>query len=300
MPNPLDLPGPQFLAFYLVLVIAVNVALRLWSRVRPCDVPPELDDPYLIAHLRGGQAEVIRVAAISLMDRGLLVQTSAEEVATASEEARGLARRPVEIALLDAFRAPGPAWRALAPRFSRDLDMSCDAIAEELKSMGLLKTGATILPDLVAVSLGLGVLLGMSLAKLAVALARGHHNIGFLVVLTLVGCLLVMAPLGARRTRMGDLALARAKEQFASLRARVSTIAPGGATNELSLLAAVFGIGMIPAVTFPYAQQLFPKAQQGDSSGASSGCSGSGCSGGSSSSCGGGGGCGGGCGGCGG
>jgi uncharacterized protein (TIGR04222 family) len=72
--NPFDLRGPEFLLFYFILSAVVIVALVLIRRASESGTAPKLDlaDPYLVAHLRGGENEVLRVALVSLIDRGLL------------------------------------------------------------------------------------------------------------------------------------------------------------------------------------------------------------------------------------
>jgi uncharacterized protein (TIGR04222 family) len=72
--NPFDLPGPSFLLFYACLGVFVAIALRSFRRRNEEGSAPRIDtsDPYLIAYLRGGKNEAARVAAVSLVDRGLL------------------------------------------------------------------------------------------------------------------------------------------------------------------------------------------------------------------------------------
>src|SRR5687767_591732 len=63
--NPFDLPGPQFLLFYTILAGIVLGALVFWRRRAELSAAPariDLSDPYLIAYLRGGEMEVLRVA----------------------------------------------------------------------------------------------------------------------------------------------------------------------------------------------------------------------------------------------
>src|SRR6185295_16874913 len=68
--NPFDLPGPEFLLFYIILAVAVITALALLRRAAESDSAPQVDlgDPYLIAYLRGGENEAPRVALVSLID----------------------------------------------------------------------------------------------------------------------------------------------------------------------------------------------------------------------------------------
>ena len=63
--NPFDLPGPQFLLFYIIFAGLVILGLVLWRRraeSSPSTPRIDLSDPYLIAYLRGGEKEVRRVA----------------------------------------------------------------------------------------------------------------------------------------------------------------------------------------------------------------------------------------------
>src|ERR1700676_4468200 len=76
--NPFDLRGPEFLLFYFflsLLVIGGVVLLRRSDEDRDIGKPP-IDDPYLVAFLRGRENETLRVATLSLVDRGLLTLKS--------------------------------------------------------------------------------------------------------------------------------------------------------------------------------------------------------------------------------
>ena len=107
MPNPLDLPGPQFLLFYLVVGVAVLVGLWVLRSASEGGAPPRLDtsDPYLIAFLRGGKNEALRVATVSLVDRGLL-DIDAKDALHARSGAADAAARPIDNALLGYFGEP--------------------------------------------------------------------------------------------------------------------------------------------------------------------------------------------------
>src|SRR5689334_18545944 len=80
-----DLQGPQFLLAYAALAAGTIGGLTflrgvLEARSGPCSRSgaPELSahidtrDPYLVAHLRGGEQEVVRLATVLLVDRGVL------------------------------------------------------------------------------------------------------------------------------------------------------------------------------------------------------------------------------------
>src|SRR6187455_2690991 len=72
--NPFELSGPQFLAFYAMLgagvVCAVYVLKRRAEGGEPIRLPST--DPYLIAYLRGGPTEAVRLGVTVLVDRLLL------------------------------------------------------------------------------------------------------------------------------------------------------------------------------------------------------------------------------------
>jgi len=72
--NPLTLPGPQFLLFYALFALGVLLLLRFGRRALENGPLPKIGtkEPYLFACLSGGPAEVIRVASVGLVDRGLL------------------------------------------------------------------------------------------------------------------------------------------------------------------------------------------------------------------------------------
>jgi hypothetical protein len=108
--NPFNLSGPEFLFFYIgfaALVIIESVFLR---RKYESGSPPRIDlsDPLLIAFLRGGHSEAMRVATVSLVDRGLLLCV-ATRLETAPHARPESVRRPIERAILEKFVSSGDA-----------------------------------------------------------------------------------------------------------------------------------------------------------------------------------------------
>ena len=251
-----------------------------------------------------------RVAILSLLDRGLLV--SEDDKLHGKEGAERLVRRPLERAICDVFSTPRKANAIYGdPKFVE----ACDGLRHELEELRLLPD-QTVRGNLRMLKLVcLGSLIGVAGTKIYVAISRGHFNILFLVLLTILSVWLVNRQIRSRRTELGDRAIEVVKNDFGYLRADPSRVHHG--TTDYVMLIAVFGIAALAADDLAFASALFPRAMAassasgGDWGGSScstscgsvadtstSGGGGSSCS--SASSCGSscGGGCGGGCGGC--
>jgi uncharacterized protein (TIGR04222 family) len=302
--NPFNLPGPEFLVFYLLLAFAVHLAWRplvrlFGEKTDDRDVPAgRFDlanlDPYLIAYLRGGEPETARVVIVSLLDRGLL--TADGDQLQAAPGAAAKAARPIERVVLQAFATGDQASDIFKDAAFKT---ACTAIANELEQLGLLANAHARGRIALMRGLAIALLVGVAFLKISVAIERGHHNIGFLVLIAIVATIVMIKRSAPRRTRSGDGLLEDLKLRFHRLEKRAEDISLGGASRELVILAAVFGIAALPAVMHAQMGTLFPlgmrSASAGSSCGSSCGSSSSSCGG---SSCGGGG-CGGGCGGCG-
>ena len=293
--NPFDLPGPEFLGFYLILggVALFSLATLRRRREAALAAPPRLEDPYSVACLRGGVKEALQVALLSLIDRGLLrVQTSDESgvtLQTTRPDASELARHPLEKEILKACRQPISFESALTDPSSRSV---CRKYAEELERMGLLPDDALRRARQQLFLVTAGILGSVAAVKILVALSRGRFNITFLVLAAVAFGWLARLLAHPPQTAQGKRLLTDLKTLFASLKNRASELLPGGGSTELPWLAALFGLEAVPVMAFPWRDQLLPPPKTEASSMESS--SGSSCG----SSCGGG--CGGGCGGCGG
>lgn len=286
--NPFDLAGPQFLVFFLVYsAVILLVVWELGQNSQHTTLPsPRLSDPYRIAYLRGGREEAARVATLVLIDRGLLRVEGSKLKKPKKVDIR-LADTALERWLLDLFATPAEATSIFS---AAGLDSATAAYETELTQLALLPDAEQ--KQIRAWHFWVAALFLSSVAanKIFVALERGRSNIVFLVALCAIAITLAWKLTHRFRTARGDALLQDLRTLFAALKERRATVQPGGATLELALLAAVFGLSGLPRPEFSYVKELYPKAA--NSSGSS--CGGIGCG----SSCGGG--CGGGCGGCGG
>jgi uncharacterized protein (TIGR04222 family) len=286
MPNPFDLPGPEFLIFYAILGTLTIGLLWLARQTFEAADAPRIDysDPYLLAYLRGGEKEVIRVAAVSLIDRGLL-QSNDDQLVVVDPNSVNIIRRPIEKALLQHFRFRANASSAFT---SPAILSTCQEYRDTLQRLGLLPDESVLRARLWRFGIAVVVLTGVAGLKILIALQRGRTNIFFLVLLAAFFVFVAIRVHNPLRTRRGDALLADLRNLFSSLKARARMLRPGGETADAALLMAVFGLDALPAVAFPYAKRFQPKNTSLSTSSCGSAC-GSSCG----SSCGGGGGCGG-------
>lgn len=286
---PFNLTGSQFLLFYIAFGLTLLVLVRIgyWLRERSWSgALPALNDAYAIAYLRGGPNEAVRVAILSLVDRGLLVDDG--QRLRVQGEPEGFVRRPVEQSLLRFFgqgRALDVDDAAKDPRVRNALD----AMRGELIELTLMHepwdfSGNARAPVMLA---GLILLVATAATRM---LWSGPPFV-FLFMLAAVLVLILLRIYAKRITALGRQKLGQLQVLFKRLKDRAGELRGGGQTNELALLAAVFGMSAVPTRLQAVADRLKPKRDGG------SGCGSGGC--GSSSSDGGGcggGGCGGGCG----
>ncbi|MCY7387557.1 MAG: TIGR04222 domain-containing membrane protein [Burkholderiales bacterium] len=291
--NPFALTGFSFLGFYVLLGLAVMWGLRMWIRqLESASAPPaqNMTDPYLIAHLRAGENEALRVATVALLDRGLLV-AQGQTLKTKNTKSFGVVQRPIEKAILQHFTSPGEGHEIFKDSGAR---IACSGYEKVLKEQRMIADAGTYAKRFLPVAIALGVLIAVTWTKINIAFSAGRHNVGFLVMLTIVFAIIALVIWFRRHTARGEAMLADLRSLFSRLKGRAKSLRAGGQTNEAALLAAVFGLSALPAASFPFMEQLYPaKSRDGSGCGASSTDSSS-CSSGSSCSGGcGGGGCGG-------
>ncbi len=287
--NPFLWSGPAFLGLYFG--IAIVVVGYCWIRTRALgpsariSVSDLTSDPYRIAYLRGGETEAIRVAAFNLVDRGRLdFDGSSLRSSKSGDGDDEDLRRPLDKAIIAACKGGRTPAGLLDDKLVKS---GCLAYEGELRKRKLLPDASEKAARMRLLWTALGVLGGIAAVKVAVAVSQGRWNIGFLLILMIVGCILAAVVCHPRLTKAGREALSTLRTLVNRLEANSSRLRKGGATNEAVLLAAVLGLSALPEDTYAFVQDMYPKPKP--SSGDGSGDGGSSCS----SSCGGGGGCGG-------
>lgn len=288
--SPFDLPGPQFLIFYVILggVLAAFLWIfRHHGEKGKTVSAPELTDPYLVACLRAGRAEVWRLATIRLVDRGLMKADGATISVVADAKPEDL---PIEVerATLEWFRTPRDAISLIKESSSSlRLRQLVSPYEERLIELGLLPGSTANAGNQARYFAAACVLALVAIVKIFIALDRGHKNIGFLVMLAAVGLFALYKAAMPARTLRGQAVMEDLKKLFSRLQ-QPGALQPNKSSAEVMWMAAVYGVG---ALAFSHVKKLYPKARSGSSCGSSCSSCGSSC---------GGGGCGGGCGGCGG
>jgi uncharacterized protein (TIGR04222 family) len=320
--NPLDMNGPEFLAFYIlygliVLLATLLVRAYLRSPRSPAlsarwspGVYPREGDAYAIALLRGGPREVARTVLARLISLNLITVEGRTFRQGGGQPPPTLA--PIESAafadLLKAgsgISAHDAEWTVLSA-----VEPYLEPMEQDLRLQGLLPDPSVQARFESFRLLVLLVLPGLGLLKLLVAFLRGRSNIGFLIAITIAYAFAlykIFEP--PRRTRAAERYLAWLCESHQGL-SKLLSQGRRGHGAELALVASIYGLQAVPELS-PLRNVLQPKPSTGSSSGSGGGggsggdssggdSSGGDSGGGDSGGCGGGGCGGGGCGGCGG
>lgn len=281
--NPFDLRGPEFLLFYLILCVVVIVAMIYARRSAESGRTPKtnLSDPYLIAFLRGGKNETLRIAVLSLIDRNLLTVDN-QTIQTAENVSIDSVSVPLEQAMLKTF-AKG--YSASSIYTSPTLEAACRPYEDLLKQNGLLPDDATRARRRKQFAIAATVMLGVGVVRIFQSVVAGHFNLLFLIFMMPVAVLIARAYHSPRLTQRGKTFLEDIQTLYAHMKyANLNPQRGSTSTDNMMLAAAVFGIGALTfSSTFDHAHTLFPRASQ-NSSASSSSCSSS-CGSSSSSSC---------------
>lgn len=299
--NPFDWSGPWFLLAYLIFgVLVYYLARELLIRQELRNPHAQLslaDDPYRIAFLRGGALEAVKIAAIVLVDRGLL-RADGPLLETASADSLRFASHDIERDVLRLYLGHQGHSKELAAQ--AEMLPSCRAYQETLTQQELL-VGPPLLRRRARITWPAHwLLLTVAAVKAVIAISRQHYNLLFLALLLAVFLLMLRGLRTQAISWSAQRLLTDLRMLFGRLNLRASRLQAGSSSADMALLAAIFGLGALPLSVYAYVAQLYPVPRHSsDSSSGSTGDSssgggdgggdggGSGCGG-----CGGGGGCG--------
>ena len=299
--NPFDWSGPSFLLAYLIFGALVYYGVReLLIRMELRNPHAQLslaDDPYRIAFLRGGALEAVKIAAIVLVDRGLL-RADGPLLETASADSLRFASHDIERDVLRLYLGRQGHSKELAAQ--AEMLPSCRAYQETLTQQELL-VGPPLLRRRARITWPAHyLLLTVAAVKAVIAISRQHYNLLFLALLLAIFLLMLRGLRTQAISWSAQRLLTDLRMLFGRLNQRASRLQAGSSSADMALLAAIFGLGALPLSVYAYVAQLYPVPRHSsDSSSGSTGDSssgggdgggdggGSGCGG-----CGGGGGCG--------
>ena len=299
--NPFDWSGPWFLLAYLIfgaLVYYLARELLIRQELRNPHAQLSLaDDPYRIAFLRGGALEAVKIAAIVLVDRGLL-RADGPLLETASADSLRFASHDIERDVLRLYLGRQGHSKELAVQ--ADKLPACRAYQETLTQQELL-VGPPLLRRRERITwVAHWLLLTVAAVKAVIAISRQHYNLLFLALLLAIFLLMLRGLRTQPISWSAQRLLTDLRMLFGRLNQRASRLQAGSSSADMALLAAIFGLGALPLSVYAYVAELYPVPRHSsDSSSGSTGDSssgggdgggdggGSGCGG-----CGGGGGCG--------
>jgi uncharacterized protein (TIGR04222 family) len=310
MNNLLDfidsMPGPMFLLLYGTVILTTFVGCMLWRSFweprSDADLPPipKAPDPYAIAFLRGGENEVARLAVFHLLQQGYLEMPESvlkRKIARSPDAPEKRPESSIERLVLLHFstpRYPNQIFGDLTSTVQRH----CNEYRRQFEQDGLMTTAAMKNASLVGLMASLAIILGLGGFKLIDALNEGRSNVGFLIAMAIVSCIiLVFICVHRGVTRLGRRYLEEVQREFADLRAFDEEIKMSASkTASTGFLAmGIYGASVLVGTQYSYVITALEKvASKGGGLGTGGGgCGGGGCGGGGC----GGGGCGGGCGG---
>lgn len=301
--NPFDWSGPWFLLAYLIFGLLVYYSVRellIRQELRNPHAQLSLaDDPYRIAFLRGGALEAVKIAAIVLVDRGLL-RTDGPLLETASADSLRFASHDIERDVLRLYLGRQGHSKELAAQ--ADMLPSCRAYQDSLTQQELL-VGPPLLRRRERITWPAHyLLLTVAAVKAVIAISRQHYNLLFLALLLAIFLLMLRGLRTQATSWSAQRLLTDLRMLFGRLNQRAARLQAGSSSADMALLAAIFGLGALPLSVYAYVAELYPVPRHssdsssggtGDSSsgggdgGGDGGGGGSGCGG-----CGGGGGCG--------
>ena len=294
--NPFDWSGPSFLLAYLIFGALVYYGVReLLIRMELRNPHAQLslaDDPYRIAFLRGGALEAVKIAAIVLVDRGLL-RADGPLLETASADSLRFASHDIERDVLRLYLGRQGHSKELAAQ--AEMLPSCRAYQETLTQQELL-VGPPLLRRRARITWAAHwLLLTVAAVKAVIAISRQHYNLLFLALLLAIFLLMLRGLRTQASSWSAQRLLTDLRMLFGRLNQRAARLQAGSSSADMALLAAIFGLGALPLSVYAYVAELYPVPRH--SSDSSSGGTGDSSSGGGD---GGGDGGGSGCGGCGG
>jgi uncharacterized protein (TIGR04222 family) len=290
-----QIPGPQFLCYYMVLAVFCIVIAFLWANAdgtARLELPRLTEfNPIVIGYLRGGWKSVTLTAMFSLWNKRLLHITSTSSFLSGDEitvEGVPGSKTPLsktEQAVYDFLRTPrSPGSVSKDPTLRDEIKVHLAPYNFELERSRLIKNIADRYRSWTATLVMLLVLVAVGGTKLYLGIThnRPSQNLAFLLQFSVAGLFYAVKP-WANPTRLGKRYLETLKEKFDWMKGKIAASPSEGI--DLVFCFAIFGISAIGGNTG--IKEVLQAGNKGIA-GSWGGCSGGGgCGGGGCGGCGG-------------
>lgn len=300
----LNLPGPEFLNVFGLVVIVVLAAtylvIRLADRTdrRPPPPVPQSPDAMEIAYLQGGVNQVIRTLVYDLAQRGYVALAKGDRVVPTEKRPQPGELNAMELRMLESAQAKPKAHQLFENRAQRKfLFEQLAPVRAKLAAEQLIKPESVKTWRRRAQIVGTLIIAGLALAKLYVAWQAGRPNVAYLIFLAIasLAALFALAYVltRAHASRRGHAYLEAMRLAYADrLKAAVGHIGSPGpearAFEGASLfLIGLYGFSALKGTTEAMFADSFKRGSATDGSSCGASCGGSCGDGGGSSGCGG-------------
>lgn len=262
--NPIaNMHGPLFLLFYAFVIGVTLLVCRLsLQRDREANLPlpliPTNPDPLEIAYLRGGENEVTRLVVLDLIQRGYL-EIDEQNIKQPINRPNTNILTPLERDVLDYFLSPRTANQIFYLSLSRKGKQHCAFYEQRLKNQQLLSSETASSVARRIAWKGRLIILGLGSYKLIIALANGHSNVMFLIIMVIISIIILMNVCKVPRlSDRGKAYLQALQQTFEQLKNQVSNHTDNsGDLNNILLPVAIFGVSILATSPFAEYEKLF-------------------------------------------
>lgn len=196
----LNLPGPEFLNFFGLVVIIVlagaYLCIRLADRTdrRPPPPVPQNPDAMEVAFLQGGVNQVIRTLVYDLAQRGFVALAPEDHVVPTEKEPQPGELNAMETRLLEAVQTKPKAHKLFEDHSLRRRLLELLApLRAKLAAEDLIKPQSVKIWRRRAQIGGTLIIVGLALAKIYVEWAKGPANVAYLVFLAAASVAVLLA-----------------------------------------------------------------------------------------------------------
>ncbi|MGJ0394957.1 MAG: TIGR04222 domain-containing membrane protein [Methylocystis sp.] len=288
----LDLPGPDFLNVFGLVVIGVlgaaYICIRFADRTdrRPPPPVPQNPDAMEVAFLQGGVNQVIRTLIYDLAQRGLVALAPKDHVIPTECQPQPGELNAMETLLFEAAQAKPKAHVLFEDRsLRRRLLEQLAPIRAKLAAEALIKPVSVKIWRRRAQIVGTLIIVGLAFAKIAVEWSKGPSNLAYLIFLAAasVAALFALAYVMTRThaSRRGHAYLEAMRLAYGGrLQAAVAHIGSPGPEARAFHGAALFLIGLygfapLKGTTEAMFAETFSRGSQSQGSNCGSSCGGS-------------------------